>query len=344
MNRKQARNRYPFLIALSSIFHVTLIWWLFSSHLLTPTRTQQKPVLQFNLVQPKKVNEPLRPIVKPKGKQENKQKENRVVKPKKETQKRSKSKEKPVTKAHENLKKKTTHKPKPVPRPKSKPKPVPKPKVKPKAAPKPKPVLKPKPKTVPRPKPKSQPAQTSVKPKQTNKGKRILPMAKSRAKPLPKPPKRGSKEAFMKKFGSMTMLDDTSMERTVVNTRKNVNNKIWNRVSRLFKNTSQRKLTTREKAIFKQAYFQAWKQIEKNWKAPKKDGGKYQGEIKIEIDVATGLILRVNVSKPSGHSGLDDSMVIAIKKTRQLKMPENKSVAETMRHLRVWYTDEDMLD
>jgi outer membrane biosynthesis protein TonB len=74
--------------------------------------------------------------------------------------------------------------------------------------------------------------------------------------------------------------------------------------------------------------------------APKYDGQKYYGTVKIRLGI-DGEILSI-ILKESGHSLLDAAVIKAILKTDSIKMPSDESVVMSMRVVKFWYNEESM--
>jgi len=83
----------------------------------------------------------------------------------------------------------------------------------------------------------------------------------------------------------------------------------------------------------------------KTFKAPKKDGKKYYGEISILLD-EHGYIESVAMKKRSGHAGLDQAVYESILEAKKLALPRNPALrkAMTTRPLTSNYSDDDMAD
>lgn len=96
-------------------------------------------------------------------------------------------------------------------------------------------------------------------------------------------------------------------------------------------------------AEFNEALVQSLNKVLTHYEAPKWDGKKYYGEIKIDLD-AEGLIVQTLLAEPSGSSVLDEAMLKAANSTEQLVLPEDKCVARLMTSCPVilHYSEEDM--
>ena len=84
--------------------------------------------------------------------------------------------------------------------------------------------------------------------------------------------------------------------------------------------------------------------IGENIHAPKWDGGKYYGEINFYV-TDLGVIEKIVIKVPSGHEGLDQSMVNSLLITKRLPMPTGEKVKAAMMLTQklLFYSDKDMI-
>lgn len=199
-------------------------------------------------------------------------------------------------------------------------------------------------------KPKAQgpkpPKQDQAKQAQDKAEAAKLAKSKSAKPPGPKPKEKvldiGMPKDWAMKFGSMTLLDDTQMQRTIVAT---------NSVGRRYQQRSiagkraVKQLTPREKEERESYLSQAVDVITKHLIAPKKDGNKYYGEILIHLD-KEGYIEELTFKTPSGHAGLDNAFYQAVVKTMKIEMPPDPKVAFAIyaNPIKLWYDENDMAD
>jgi hypothetical protein len=83
----------------------------------------------------------------------------------------------------------------------------------------------------------------------------------------------------------------------------------------------------------------------RHYKAPVKDGNKYTGEITFCTD-REGVIDNIILTKPSGHTGMDDAFIRAVTKTVQVPIPSDKCLADKFYFARVRlnYDETDMAE
>lgn len=92
------------------------------------------------------------------------------------------------------------------------------------------------------------------------------------------------------------------------------------------------------------AYIQkALNRILEYYDAPLQDGNKYHGEVTLMLDI-NGYINEFVLSQPSGHEGLDNAFMNAVKKTNKISLPEDKCAIEllTKQPLELFYNETDM--
>jgi len=85
--------------------------------------------------------------------------------------------------------------------------------------------------------------------------------------------------------------------------------------------------------------------IIRNYKAPKKDGTEYYGQITYCLEV-DGTINQIELLQPSGHSGLDNAFLNAIRKLDIQPIPEDPCLLNYVHYKKntVYYDHNDMAD
>jgi len=148
-------------------------------------------------------------------------------------------------------------------------------------------------------------------------------------------------EAF-KKFGSMRVLEDRELKRAIVFTSS---------FGERFQNRAQqgkryiKRLNNYQKQELNEHLLSQLGHLFKTYKGPKKDGGKYFGEISILID-EEGYITNVTFKTRSGHNELDQAVYNSIVEAEKLTMPEDPYVRKAMylNPLTANYSEEEMVD
>jgi len=192
---------------------------------------------------------------------------------------------------------------------------------------------------------KTEPKKT--KPQKIPELDEIPDVYKTDMQPIEEAPKNTKQEGrrldqMMKKFGSMQVLDEREMRRTIISAAG---------YGRKFKNRSVRgdsavkNLNIDERQEFNQFYQLAAETILKNYVAPKKDGRNYRGEISFLLD-EDGYVENVTFKTRSGNAALDDAMLQAVLNTPRLQLPNdpNARYAMQVRPITLWYNQEDMVD
>ena len=139
------------------------------------------------------------------------------------------------------------------------------------------------------------------------------------------------------KYGSMAVLDDREMKRTIIYTR-GYDNKY--QVRQYEGQIIKESLSDYEKHLTSEAEY-----IFSFHKPPKKDGKKYYGEISLLLD-ALGNIAEITLKLPSGSDALDESVYNALVQAKSLKLPNAPLLRKAMitAPLTLNYSDEEMVD
>ncbi len=144
------------------------------------------------------------------------------------------------------------------------------------------------------------------------------------------------------KYGSMTMLDDREMKRAVVYT-KGYGSRFQERD--IEGQRIKQSLSFYEKQLLNNHLVSQMEHIFSFYKAPKKDGGDYFGEVSILLD-EQGYISHVTIKTPSGSNELDDAVYQAVKLSKRLSLPTEPLLRKAMvtSPLTLNYSEEDMAD
>ena len=149
-------------------------------------------------------------------------------------------------------------------------------------------------------------------------------------------------EQALPKFGSMTMLDDRELKKSVIYT-KGYGNKFQKREydgQRIKKSLSKYERQKLNQHLADQVDY-----IFSSFDAPKKDGKSYYGEISILLD-ENGLISDVTMKSPSGNTQLDEAVFKTVIRAKRLSLPADPLIRKAMvtSPLTLNYSDEDMAD
>jgi TonB C terminal len=166
-----------------------------------------------------------------------------------------------------------------------------------------------------------------------------VPPVKKQAPPS-KTEKVDNRTTPKRRVGSMEMLDDRSMSKLVVASRS-LDQKYSKR--NLVGEKLKRELSRMQLQEFNATMQHAFGEISKHIKAPPWDGYQYYGEINFYV-LMDGTIDKIVIKTPSGHEGLDKSMVDALLATKRLPMPTNLAARQTMFLTKklLYYNETDM--
>ncbi len=91
---------------------------------------------------------------------------------------------------------------------------------------------------------------------------------------------------------------------------------------------------TDKKKTFEEQFERSHKEILIYYQGPLKDGNKYSGEIAFCSD-RDGVIDNIILTKPSGHKGMDEALMDAIRKAKKISVPNDECLADRFYFSRV---------
>ncbi len=92
--------------------------------------------------------------------------------------------------------------------------------------------------------------------------------------------------------------------------------------------------STGKKEAFEKHFKSTARKVLNYYQAPIKDGNKYSGEITFCTN-RDGVIDNILLTRPSGHTGMDNAFIEAIRKTRQVPVPSDECLADKFYFSRV---------